>query len=327
VIGLTVVNGSATTFLRSDGAPLLSQAIAPTWTAQHIFASDGTAGNANWAIKINSALPVTGWAQTGGATDGKIWADFITGGTRTFAIFTDAIAGEKDWLAVARTADVVTSIILGNTTDLPTTTINGAVTVFNSVSNAARITVKGSGTTGGNFTGFQLLDGSSAFRGGFFADEATNVISIFGPTVALCNLSTTAITGFGPVASAMVNMTPDASTFTGTLTGMTTTVTNTCVWSRQGNQVTLYFGTGTGIGNVGSLTMTGIPAAIQPARAQSMTIPSFCMNDVGVVGTNNYGVTISAGTATFFVNGSSSTWTAASAKGISVAFTVTYLIN
>lgn len=36
-IGLTAVNGSAGTFLRSDGAPPLSQAIAPTWTNTHTF--------------------------------------------------------------------------------------------------------------------------------------------------------------------------------------------------------------------------------------------------------------------------------------------------
>lgn len=36
-VGLTAVNGSATTAPRSDSAPALSQAIAPTWTAQHTF--------------------------------------------------------------------------------------------------------------------------------------------------------------------------------------------------------------------------------------------------------------------------------------------------
>jgi hypothetical protein len=41
-VGLTAVNGSAATFLRSDGAPPLSQAIAPTWTGHHIF--DGIGG-------------------------------------------------------------------------------------------------------------------------------------------------------------------------------------------------------------------------------------------------------------------------------------------
>jgi hypothetical protein len=37
-IGLAAVNGVATTFMRSDAAPALSQAIAPTWTAAHNFA-------------------------------------------------------------------------------------------------------------------------------------------------------------------------------------------------------------------------------------------------------------------------------------------------
>lgn len=38
-VGLAAVNGSATTWMRSDGAPALSQAIAPTWTATHIWSA------------------------------------------------------------------------------------------------------------------------------------------------------------------------------------------------------------------------------------------------------------------------------------------------
>lgn len=38
-IGLSAVNGSATTYLRSDGAPALSQAITPTWTNVHTFSA------------------------------------------------------------------------------------------------------------------------------------------------------------------------------------------------------------------------------------------------------------------------------------------------
>lgn len=42
-IGLTAVNGSAVTFMRSDGAPLLSQAISPTWNGTHTWlASSGS---------------------------------------------------------------------------------------------------------------------------------------------------------------------------------------------------------------------------------------------------------------------------------------------
>lgn len=41
-VGLATVNGAAATFLRSDGAPPLSQAIAPTWTGVHQWSTNAT---------------------------------------------------------------------------------------------------------------------------------------------------------------------------------------------------------------------------------------------------------------------------------------------
>jgi hypothetical protein len=41
-VGLTAVNGSASTFMRSDAAPPLDQSIAPTWTGLHTFTLDTT---------------------------------------------------------------------------------------------------------------------------------------------------------------------------------------------------------------------------------------------------------------------------------------------
>lgn len=38
-IGLAAVNGTATTYVRSDGAPALSQSIVPTWTGAHTFSA------------------------------------------------------------------------------------------------------------------------------------------------------------------------------------------------------------------------------------------------------------------------------------------------
>jgi hypothetical protein len=43
-LGLSAVNGSATTFMRSDAAPALDQSIAPTWTGLHLFTGNATAG-------------------------------------------------------------------------------------------------------------------------------------------------------------------------------------------------------------------------------------------------------------------------------------------
>jgi hypothetical protein len=57
--GLTAVNGSAPTFMRSDGAPAISQAISPTWTGAHTFSTPsnfGTPSAINLANGTN--LPV-----------------------------------------------------------------------------------------------------------------------------------------------------------------------------------------------------------------------------------------------------------------------------
>ncbi len=43
-VGLTAVNGAASTFTRSDGAPSLDQAISPTWTGTHDFSSATVTG-------------------------------------------------------------------------------------------------------------------------------------------------------------------------------------------------------------------------------------------------------------------------------------------
>jgi len=54
-VGLTSVNGSASTFLRSDGAPALDQSISPTWSGNHAFSNTVSA----------RALAVTGTAGAG----------------------------------------------------------------------------------------------------------------------------------------------------------------------------------------------------------------------------------------------------------------------
>jgi hypothetical protein len=80
-VGLTAVNGVASTFLRSDGAPALSQSIAPTWTGAHTFLTSapsviGGLGfrnrvingdmridqrNEGGTVAVNSSFPVDRW--------------------------------------------------------------------------------------------------------------------------------------------------------------------------------------------------------------------------------------------------------------------------
>lgn len=60
-IGLAGVNGSATTFLRSDGAPALSQAIVPTWTGAHAWSAAATF---NAAVTMSPGSGVVAIAPT-----------------------------------------------------------------------------------------------------------------------------------------------------------------------------------------------------------------------------------------------------------------------
>jgi len=66
VIGLTAVNGTATTAMRSNAAPALSQAIVPTWTGQHTFSNATysalfTGGN----VGIGTTSPAAGFQYYG----------------------------------------------------------------------------------------------------------------------------------------------------------------------------------------------------------------------------------------------------------------------
>jgi len=53
LVGLTAVNGSASTVMRSDSAPALSQAITPTWTGVHNFNLGFNAGTSS-QFQVNS---------------------------------------------------------------------------------------------------------------------------------------------------------------------------------------------------------------------------------------------------------------------------------
>ena len=101
-----------------------------TWSAQHTFASNGASGNASWAIKINSPLPVIGWSETTAAADSKVWADYIGTQVRHFSVFNDAFSVGVDWLAVSRSLNTITNLAFGNATNNPTYNFlgNGVVT-------------------------------------------------------------------------------------------------------------------------------------------------------------------------------------------------------
>lgn len=113
-VGLAAVNGSAATFLRSDGAPALSQAIAPTWTGTHTF----NPGSGD-AIKISSGDLNTGGGAgssgqvlvSQGAGASPKWAGAL-GVTTNVQTFTQA-GGASQTYTVPAGATWVRVIVIG----------------------------------------------------------------------------------------------------------------------------------------------------------------------------------------------------------------------
>jgi hypothetical protein len=175
-----------------------------------------------------------------------------------------------------------------------------------------------------------LITGSSA---GSFVVRAKNTEMDFSPTDGaniVFQLGTTPIiNGRGPVAAALVDMTPDTGTFTATLTGGTAANTCTARWTRIGNLVMLEICAQTVTSNATSFTMTGLPAAVQPTVTQHVPVAnsSYEDNSVVAVSTIEAVFTASSGTITYWHNGASTGWTSSGVKGTVSVNTVSYLLN
>lgn len=89
-VGLAAVNGSAATFLRSDGAPALDVTIAPTWSGAHVWSlanaaavAIGPAGNTNPVLRIitNTASQADGLSINGLAAGSGVTLAALSSGT------------------------------------------------------------------------------------------------------------------------------------------------------------------------------------------------------------------------------------------------------
>jgi hypothetical protein len=96
-IGLTAVNGAASTFMRSDAAPRIDQNIAPNWTGKHIFSKTGDATNP--AVVVSSNDPQFELEVPGAAVDTRRWNMTASLNTFAFRTLTDnGTTGNNFWL-------------------------------------------------------------------------------------------------------------------------------------------------------------------------------------------------------------------------------------
>lgn len=228
-VGLAAVNGSLSTYMRSDAAPALSQAIVPTWTGLHTFS--GVSGG-----------DILRW------TDGTVSGSFQT------------------------------------------TAINGYT-----------------GTT---------------------SNHAFNIVTNNIPRLDIAN-DGSSIKGWGPVAGAVVDMTPDTGSFTATLNGCTSAITGTAQWVRVGKLVMLTLPALTGTSNSVSMTVSGLPTAIQPLTIAIQNIPVGSAENNGVQGNTNVAAQVLgvSNTITFTLAGSAVGWTATGTKGLPNTSTLCYSLT
>lgn len=184
-IGLAAVNGSATTFLRSDGAPALSQAIAPTWTAKHIF---GLAFSTQPSVSLSSSLPMLELDESDGAANNQKWWVNASGETLQFQVANDARNTSAQWLTVDRTTTTVDRVHFptdANSEVFKVGTdqsgdITGVMSYFRTTtaSNAAIYAANATATSGTLYVINQATSGDNVFAN--FATESTLTGTIRG---------------------------------------------------------------------------------------------------------------------------------------------------
>lgn len=113
-----------------------------------------------------------------------------------------------------------------------------------------------------------------------------------------------------------------SGSFTGGLSGMSSTVNVTCNYYIHNNMVSMTIASGTGTSNASTMTLTSVPSAIQPVSSK-MT-PILMLEDNGSVNTVGSLYLGASSTWTFYLNASASGFTSSGTKGIPNAISISW---
>lgn len=191
VVGLTAVNGSAATFLRSDGAPPLNQGITPTWTSTH-----------EWSL----AEPRLLLNESDQGTNLKLWDIDLNSGVLAIRTRTDADGAGSNAIAITRGATTaLTDISVG----AGTSTFHFLGTGLISIANA--VTAQGTITGVGNIVGQGALIQSSRSTPAFAwsaTGQSTNLknwlFAVSGTTLTLGTATDATTTSIAKAALTIV---------------------------------------------------------------------------------------------------------------------------
>ena len=141
-----------------------------------------------------------------------------------------------------------------------------------------------------------------------------------------CTIVKTAVDSWQQAASSQ-NLPTQLSAFTGTLTGVTATITGSVLYRQTGHLVTLYLSSAiTGTSNSTAMALTGMPAAARPPNVQVVASVNMEDNGATVGGTASVAT---GGTVTFGagINGNTSGFTSSGTKGLQAGWTITYCVT
>lgn len=186
--------------------------------------------------------------------------------------------------------------------------------------------------TNGSDTAFKILN--EAGTSTFLQVIGNGGMELGAPTGGDEGLGTLNATGL--YVNGVTAATAQNGSFTGTLTGMTATVTGTFNYVVSGDTVTLYSSSGIlGTSNSTAMTITGLPNAINPVNAQlfvtwgvenSGTANNLAVAEINTNNTVTLGLSSSGASSTpvtFGVND----FTSSGTKGINGGWTITYSLD
>jgi hypothetical protein len=291
-VGLAAVNGAATTALRSDAAPPLSQAIAPSWSAQHTWTGNGTDAVPN--ILLSNTQPTFIFNQTGGAVDNRRWE--FSAQVEQFVANTlnDAANSGVVWLRVDRTGTTVDTITwpagghiwsAAGTNAIPNILLSNTLPVFTlNETDAAADNRRWVMLVNGEQLRWSLINDANSIQTDFLTVDRT------GTTVDLVNIPTPLLQAQGihnGTAPTGTNNYIASGTYTPTGTSVSnigTLTPNSAQWTRVGNVVTV-------AGSVGI-----DPTAASAATVFDLSLPIASnlanLNELGGSGTSEGSATV-----------------------------------
>ena len=114
-IGLSAVNGTATTCMTSDSAPALSQAIVPTWTGFHTFSGGLASTSIAASGGIVSGSPTGGNEGAGSINAAAIYVNGTPVGTNTGTVSSVSVVSANGLSGTVATATTTPAITLAPT--------------------------------------------------------------------------------------------------------------------------------------------------------------------------------------------------------------------